>query len=847
MKQGLRRTLFSAVLVLGFVSLLISGCSSNAVTDAVTPGGSSSTVVSGTASKGPIGGGTVNVVALKADGSQGALLGTATTNPDGSYSISVGSYTGSVLVVVSGGTYKDEATNTVVTNTATFRAAVSDATGTVSASVTPFTELAVQNAGTLTTANITASNNQVSTMLGGVNILTTKPVDVSGSSSGASQAEKDYGLMLAALSQMANTSGKSIADLVSDIKNDLSDGKLDTTGAVLNTSLATFLTSSNNHSGMTASDTHVGDSIATYIPPILDTVAPDAPTGLTATAASSTGINLAWTKSSDNVGVTGYRVYRDSVNAKTVTDVTMSDTGLTAATKYCYTISAIDAASNESAKSTEACATTTTAAVIPAPTITSFTPSSGAQGTAVTITGTNFSATGSSNTVKFNGGIQASVTSASATQLVVTLPETATTGKITVTVGGQTATSAMDFTVTNAGAGSNISATATTTAQNLTVGTAMASFSPLTASGGATPYTYSVTGTLPAGLSLNTSTGAVTGTPTAVYAAANLVFSVKDVNNVVAGTTSTVSFTVGAASVHNRAYVVNTGSNNLSVIDTTTNTVVATVNLYTSGVQSIKVAVNPAANRVYVTRSNGAVSVINTTTNAVVAGVVVGTTPIGVAVNPAANRAYVANTGSNNVSVIDTTTNTVVATVVVGTTPIGVAVNPAANRAYVANIGGNNVSVIDTTTNTVVATVAVGSMPEAIAVDPAANRAYVANYISGTVSVIDTTTDTVVATVAVGATDGIAVNPAANRLYLIVRGFAGATGTVTVIDTTTNAVVATVAVGINPTEIAVNPAANRAYVTNNASGNVSVIDTTSNTVVATVAVGNAPDGVAVIP
>jgi alpha-tubulin suppressor-like RCC1 family protein len=99
---------------------------------------------------------------------------------------------------------------------------------------------------------------------------------------------------------------------------------------------------------------------------------------------------------------------------------------------------------------------------------------------------------------------------------------------------------------TGSAASTSISATATTTAQNLTVGTAMTSFSPLTPSGGATPYTYSYSGTLPTGLSFSTSTGAVTGTPTAAYATASLVFSVKDANNVVASTTSTVSFTVSS-------------------------------------------------------------------------------------------------------------------------------------------------------------------------------------------------------------------------------------------------------------------------------------------------------------
>ena len=92
-----------------------------------------------------------------------------------------------------------------------------------------------------------------------------------------------------------------------------------------------------------------------------------------------------------------------------------------------------------------------------------------------------------------------------------------------------------------------ISATPNTTAQHLTVGTAMASFSPLTPSDGTPPYIYSFSGTLPTGLSFNSSTGVVTGTPTATYATANLVFSVQDANTVVANTTSTVSFTVVAA------------------------------------------------------------------------------------------------------------------------------------------------------------------------------------------------------------------------------------------------------------------------------------------------------------
>jgi RHS repeat-associated protein len=78
--------------------------------------------------------------------------------------------------------------------------------------------------------------------------------------------------------------------------------------------------------------------------------------------------------------------------------------------------------------------------------IASFAPKIGPAGTTVTIYGTGFSATPSSNTVKFNG-TTASVTSASATQLVANVPGGATTGTISVTAPGGSATSSGSFTV----------------------------------------------------------------------------------------------------------------------------------------------------------------------------------------------------------------------------------------------------------------------------------------------------------------------------------------------------------------------------------------------------------------
>ena len=97
-----------------------------------------------------------------------------------------------------------------------------------------------------------------------------------------------------------------------------------------------------------------------------DTQAPTAPAGLTATALTSTQINLSWTASTDNVAVTGYQIERcqgagcsNFTPLITVTTTNYSNTGLTAGTAYSYRVRATDAATNLSPYSNTASATTT--------------------------------------------------------------------------------------------------------------------------------------------------------------------------------------------------------------------------------------------------------------------------------------------------------------------------------------------------------------------------------------------------------------------------------------------------------------------------------------------------------
>lgn len=89
-----------------------------------------------------------------------------------------------------------------------------------------------------------------------------------------------------------------------------------------------------------------------------DVIPPTTPTGLTATTVSTSQIDLLWNASTDNVAVTGYKVFRDGLFVATSTMTSYSDIGLTASTTYGYTVAAFDAVLNISTTSATATATT---------------------------------------------------------------------------------------------------------------------------------------------------------------------------------------------------------------------------------------------------------------------------------------------------------------------------------------------------------------------------------------------------------------------------------------------------------------------------------------------------------
>ncbi|MEW7276994.1 GEVED domain-containing protein [Aquimarina sp. 2201CG1-2-11] len=106
-----------------------------------------------------------------------------------------------------------------------------------------------------------------------------------------------------------------------------------------------------------------GDEVEDYVVVIgggtSDTQAPSTPTNLRASNIGNTSLSLTWTASTDNVGVSGYNVFRGNTNLGTVTGTSYNVTGLTANTAYSFRVRARDAAGNQSNFSNTANATTT--------------------------------------------------------------------------------------------------------------------------------------------------------------------------------------------------------------------------------------------------------------------------------------------------------------------------------------------------------------------------------------------------------------------------------------------------------------------------------------------------------
>jgi YVTN family beta-propeller protein len=248
-------------------------------------------------------------------------------------------------------------------------------------------------------------------------------------------------------------------------------------------------------------------------------------------------------------------------------------------------------------------------------------------------------------------------------------------------------------------------------------------------------------------------------------------------------------------------YFVGAPDNSVSVLNSET---AAGLGIIPVGTDPRSLDFAPDGSFAYVTNlGSDSVSVIDTQSLRVTATIPLGpgSAPYGVAISPDRARAYVVNSGLNSVSVIDTALENVIATVPVGSGPSQVALSPDGLLAYVPNSQDNSVTVLDTFTQERVTTIS--NIPDAtgVAFNHRGTRAYVttATESTGQVHVINTDDHSVVTSIVVGQNPrNITLSPYGN--VLLTADQSG--GTITFIDTESNLRIDTVPVGPNPSAVA---------------------------------------------
>jgi len=183
------------------------------------------------------------------------------------------------------------------------------------------------------------------------------------------------------------------------------------------------------------------------------------------------------------------------------------------------------------------------------------------------------------------------------------------------------------------------------------------------------------------------------------------------------------------------AVVANQDSNNVSIVDVTGNTVVATVS---TDPGPTGVAIDPGLGLALVTASNA--NLLNTFTLSTSPGAIssfpVQQRPGAVAVDPGQHLAAVANTSSNTVSLVDLTKTNATEHISSGGLPAGIAIDPASGSFLVASSLNNRVLILDPVTRTT-NTLRVGINPTSIAYNFASSTLVTTNSSSQTMTVVD--------------------------------------------------------------------------------------------------------------
>ncbi len=294
-------------------------------------------------------------------------------------------------------------------------------------------------------------------------------------------------------------------------------------------------------------------------------------------------------------------------------------------------------------------------------------------------------------------------------------------------------------------------------------------------------------------------------------------------------------------------YVANSGSDTVSVIDPSTQTVIKTIPL-APGSSPWGIAATPNGRKVYVVNSgNGTVSVIDARSGSVYKTIFLSkdSWPSNIAITPDGTKAFVTDNNTNTIFVIDTATDSIVHSFIIpgSLSAWDIAISPDGTTVYVTDDGASgNVFAIDTSTYALlVPPIATGGTGAGITVTPNGSKVYTASPLGNGFS-INTTTFAVAPIVwpiqppVIGPWD-VAVHPSGAFAYFTDSFFGGGGTTVLIVDTTVDTQTGVISVPPDPVKVVFSSNGAKAYVTH-LSGSVSVIDTATHAVIGNISLGS---------
>jgi YVTN family beta-propeller protein len=310
------------------------------------------------------------------------------------------------------------------------------------------------------------------------------------------------------------------------------------------------------------------------------------------------------------------------------------------------------------------------------------------------------------------------------------------------------------------------------------------------------------------------------------------------------------------------AYVTNEDSQDLTVIDTRTDSAIAS---FPVGTRPRGVRVSHDGRMVFVAlsgspkcpptmpdeeceklkadKSKDGIAVVDAASHTVSRVLPGGSDPENFDISRDGTTLFVSNEDAGTASIVDIASGKIRSTVKVGKEPEGVRVAPDGKTVWVTGETDHNVTVLDTKSGAVVGQVEVGKRPRSLAFTPDGARAYVTSEVDGTVWVLDAAARKSLKVIRMpeGSKPMDAeASPDGRRIFVS----NGRGGTVSVIDVASDSLVGSAEVGKRPWGIALTPDGRKLYTANGPSNDVSVVDADRLTVLKKIPVGKIPWGVA---